>query len=142
MIARWITKSGTGEGHIDMRLFDGTGKPIGGTPILISDKTGANFQFVDSFGSAFDADGNILVVWHGCDADGDGNACGVKGRFVSGTGPVGDELVIPTTLTGDQKAPSAVALGHGAFAVAWNDFSAQQPDVSGAAVRARIIYAN
>ncbi len=53
--------------------------------------------------------------------------------------PVGDAFVLSTTTKADQIRPSAVGLGS-AFAVAWDDQSQQMPDVSGFAVRARVLY--
>lgn len=141
LFARWVPKSNMGEGRIDMTLFDAQGNPTGGAPILISNTTGGDFATVDSFAAASDGT-TALVVWHGCGGDGDGNGCGVKGHYATTAGAVGSDFVIPTTITGDQKSPSAVALGAGTFAVAWNDFSGQMPDISGAAVRAKIVYAD
>jgi hypothetical protein len=108
-------------------------------PVLISNTTGSDCQSVQSFGVATRADGALLVVWHACGANGDGQGCGVFGRIVRPTGvPVGGQFVIETTLVGDQTAPSAVGTGS-AFAVAWDDSSDQQPDTSGLAVRARVV---
>jgi hypothetical protein len=108
-------------------------------PVLISSTTGSDCASVQSFGVATRADGAILVTWHACGANGDGQGCGVFARIVRPTGvPVGDQFVVETTLVGDQTAPSAVGTGS-AFAVAWNDASDQQPDTSGLAVRARVV---
>ncbi len=140
VVTRWIPKV-TGmnlPGHIDLTRFDSLGK-VGAPGFTITKKSGGEFATVDSFGAAARPDGTTLVVWHACGADGDGNGCGVFGRFFRTDGPVGDEFVIPTTTVGDQTDPSVVAIGD-AFVVAWTDLSAQPPDTSGSAVRARIVY--
>jgi hypothetical protein len=54
--------------------------------------------------------------------------------------PLGAEITVPTTTVGDQTKPSVAALPGDAFAVIWRDDSAQAPDTSGSAVRARIVY--
>ena len=82
-----------------------------------------------------------MVVWHACRENGDGNGCGVFGRALRADGtPAGDELVIATTTNGDQTNPSVAALPGDAFAVVWKDDSGAAPDISGSAVRARIVY--
>jgi len=53
--------------------------------------------------------------------------------------PVGEPFLIPTSTVGNQVNPSVVGLLDG-FATAWNDASKTDPDVSGTAVRARVIY--
>lgn len=140
VLVRWVPKSGTGAGRIDLHPVATTGVPTADPITLVTDQSGGDFATVDAFGAAADPSAaTILVVWHGCDAAGDGNGCGVWGRFVRATGVVGDAFGIPTTTIGDQKGPSAAYVGD-AFVVAWNDFSAQPPDTAGAAVRARVVY--
>lgn len=138
VVVRWESNTETNPGRIELYKVGTDGKLQFG-PVLISGKTGSDFDSVEAFGVATRADGAILVVWHACADNGDGQGCGVFGRIVRPTGvPVGDQFVLATTLQGDQRAPSAVGIGS-AFAVAWNDASEQTPDVSGLAVRARVI---
>jgi hypothetical protein len=109
-------------------------------PTLITDKSGSDFDANNSFGVATRKDGALLIVWHACGTNGDGSGCGVFGRIVRPSGvPVGDAFPLATTTVNDQTNPSAAGL-DGAFAVAWNDKSGVAPDISGSAVRARIVY--
>ncbi len=141
VIARWTPLTGAdGPGRIDLTRVLKTGATGPGLPILVTDKSGGDFQSAESFGAAASSTGTILIVWHACAVNGDGNGCGVFGRAIGPTGPLGDAFVIPTTTQGDQTDPSVVAVGPDAFAVAWNDKSATEPDKAGSAVRARIVY--
>lgn len=89
--------------------------------------------------------GPILVTWHGCGERGDGENCGVFGRYIATNGtPYGDSFLIPTTTALDQKNSSITPLvgenGEALFVVAWNDSSTAPPDMGGQSVRARILY--
>ena len=107
---------------------------------MITDRSGSDFGTKEAFAIAAQPDGTVLVVWHACLENGDGSGCGVFGRVLKADGTVaGEAFTVPTTTTGDQTNPSAIALPEG-FAVGWRDDSAQEPDPSGSAVRARIIY--
>jgi hypothetical protein len=138
VIVRWSTTGGGG--RLELFRVSNAGAVMG-PPVLVSDRSGMDYESGSPFGVATGADGSVLVVWHACMTAGDGNGCGVLGRLLRPTGdPAGPEFVIPTTLSNDQTLPSAVALPGGAFAVAWTDRSGAAPDTSGSAVRARIIY--
>jgi hypothetical protein len=141
VIVRWSLLTGTtGPGRLELYRVSAQGAVMG-TPTLISDRSGSDFDSSQAFGVARRADGAILVVWHACKDKGDGSGCGVFGRLLGADGtPAGDEIVLATTTENDQIGPSAVALPGGAFATAWTDRSGAMPDVSGTAVRARIIY--
>ena len=140
LFTRWIPKmvGMSLPGHLDFARFDVAGKAIR-EPVIVTTKSGGDFATVDSFAAATRDDGTALVVWHACGAEGDGSGCGVFGHFVTLDGPTGEDFVIPTTTVGDQTDPSVVAIGD-AFVVGWTDLSAQPPDTSGSAVRARIVY--
>lgn len=89
--------------------------------------------------------GPVLVTWHGCGERGDGENCGVFGRYIATNGtPYGDAFLIPTTTALDQKNSSITPLvganGEALFVVAWNDSSTAPPDMGGQSVRARILY--
>jgi hypothetical protein len=140
LLARWSSINGTGPGRIDLYRLSSTGVAMG-TPTLVSDRTGSDFSTRESFGVAARDDGSLFVVWHACMEKGDGSGCGVLGRLLRPAGdPAGAEIVLATTTTNDQTRPSAVALPGGAYAVAWTDRSGAAPDMSGSAVRARIVY--
>lgn len=140
VLVRWSQLTGsTGPGRIELYRTNNLGAVLG-APILVTTRSGTDFQSNEQFSVATRADGVMMVVWHSCLENGDGMGCGVFGKAFRPDGtPVGDELTIPTTTQGDQSGPSVAALPD-AFVVTWKDDSAQAPDVSGSAVRARIVY--
>ena len=140
VVVRWALSSGaSGPGRIELYRVSDRGE-VSSPPILITERSGSDFESSQSFGVTARPDGTVLVVWHACGEHGDGSGCGVFGRVIdaSATAP-GDELVLATTTEGDQTNPSAAALPDG-FAVTWQDASGAPPDRSGTAVRARVIY--
>ncbi|HEU0030975.1 MAG TPA: hypothetical protein VFQ53_10085 [Kofleriaceae bacterium] len=141
VVVRWALSTGsTGPGRLELYRINNGGGLMGG-PTLISTRSGTEFDSREAFGVAGRADGALLVVWHACEANGDGSSCGVFGRVFRPSGvPVGDEFVVPTTTEGDQSNPSAVGLPGGAFAATWMDLSGKDPDKSGSSARARILY--
>jgi hypothetical protein len=150
---RWTTKSATtGTSHLDLFRINTNGALVG-TPVLVTDKTGNDFDSSESFGMASRSDPTttpaeeqVMVVWHNCGALGDGSMCGVFGRLMrhdptSDTfTALGDAAVLPTTTEGDQNLPSVVGLPD-AFVAMWSDTSGKPPDTAGQSVRARIVYA-
>ena len=135
---RWSSTSTTGPGKIEVYRVSAAGAKMG-TPILITDKSGSDFASDKAFGIAQRSDGALMVVWHQCDT-GPGS-CDVFGRILRTTGvPVGAEFGIATSTSSDQINPSVVALDSSSFVAAWNDSSGVEPDPSGSAVRARILY--
>ena len=135
---RWAAASGTGPGKIEVYRVSTAGA-IQGPPVLITDKSGSDFASDKAFGLAQRSDGAVMVAWHVCEA-GPGT-CDVYGRILRPTGaPVGDPYIIATSTGSDQVNPSIVALDATSFAAAWNDSSGIEPDQSGSAVRARILY--
>jgi len=141
VFVRWELITGaTGPGRIEMLRLNNTGTMMGAA-VQVTDRSGSDFGSSQSFGVAAKPDGSLLVVWHACEERGDGNLCGVFGRMISAAGqPVGTDFSLATTIAGNQTGPSAVALPGDAFAVAWTDASQLDPDRSGTAVRARVIY--
>jgi hypothetical protein len=141
VVVRWaVDGATTGPGRLELYRTNNGGQLMGG-PTLISTRSGTDFESRKSFGVAERReDGALLVVWHSCNDNGDDSGCGVFGRVVRPSGvPVGDEFLLATTTQLDQTNPAAVAV-PGAFAVMWSDTSQQDPDKSGTAARARIIY--
>jgi hypothetical protein len=141
VVVRWALITGsTGPGRLELHRVSIMGTLMG-PPTLVSDRSGTDFASSQSFGVAARDTGDLLVVWHSCMEKGDGSGCGVFGRLFRGTGEAaGPEFPLATTTANDQTGPSAVALPGDAFAVAWTDLSGAPPDMSGSAVRARIIY--
>ena len=136
---RWASTMTPGTGRIDLYRTTPTGS-IMGPALMVTDKAGAEFASKQGFGIATRADGVVMVVWHACAENGDGDDCGVFGRAINPDGSfVGPAFVVPTTTKGAQTSPSVAALGD-SFVVVWRDLSADEPDHAGAAVRARIVY--
>jgi hypothetical protein len=137
VVVRWSSTDGMGPGKIELYRVTSAGATIGG-PTLITDKSASDFTSDKSFGVATRDDGALLVVWHQCDTG--AGSCDVLGRLVRPTGvPVGDPFGLATTTMNDQTDPSVLALSD-SFVAGWTDLSDTDPDKSGAAVRARILY--
>ncbi len=116
---------------------------IVGSATLVTDQ--AESAFSGGFAVAAHPLGPTLVTWHGCGERGDGENCGVFGRYIATNGtPQSDAFLIPTTTALDQKYPSVTPLvgenNEALFVVAWNDSSTAPPDMGGQSVRARILY--
>lgn len=138
---RWAAVTGTGPGKLEVyRVTTGGSMPLlQGGPILISDKTGSDFASDKAFGIAQRSDGALMLAWHACET-GPGS-CDVYGRILRPTGaPVGEPYVLATSTGSDQVNPSIAAIDGTSFVAAWNDSSGIEPDQSGSAVRARILY--
>lgn len=149
---RWTTKAAsTGTSHLDLQRISSDGALVG-TAVLVTDKTGNDFDSSESFGmasrsdtTASPAEEQVMVVWHACGALGDGAMCGVFGRLLrhdpasDGFTALADAAVLPTTTDGDQRLPSVVGLPD-AFVAMWSDTSGKAPDTAGQSVRARIVY--
>ena len=140
---RWALITGaTGPGRIEMFRTNSAGV-VQGAPVVITTRSGSDFNSSESFGVAAHTDGSIFVVWHACLTNGDDSGCGVYGHLVSAAGtPIGTDINLATTTKDDQIRPSAVALPGSpvSFATAWTDKSALAPDTAGASVRARVVY--
>jgi hypothetical protein len=138
VVVRWAANNGTGPGKIELYQASMTGTQIGGAT-LITDQSGSDFASDKAFSVATRSDGTVMIVWHQC-TNGTGT-CDVFGRLVSASGAtVGEAFPLATTTQNDQVNPSVVALPT-TFVAAWNDSSMSDPDHSGTAVRARVIYA-
>lgn len=136
---RWADTATTGNGRIDVYRTTATGTLMG-PALMVTDKAGADFESSQGFGIAARPDGMLMVVWHACGANGDGDDCGVFGRAITPAGAfVGPAFVVPTTTKAAQTNPSVAGLPD-AFVVVWKDLSTDEPDHAGAAVRARIVY--
>lgn len=141
VVVRWtLAAASEGPGRLELYRTNLTGAVMG-APIVVSTRSGTDFASSEGFGVATGADGTLMVVWHACLAAGDGSGCGVFGRAFAPDGtPLGEEFSVATTTAGDQTGPSVTALPDGAFAAVWKDASTAAPDVSGSAVRARVLY--
>lgn len=140
IFVRWISTANMGPSKIELYKINENGQ-VQPPPILITNKTGSDFDSARGFSATTRADdGTVLVAWHSCMDATDGSGCGVFGRTVGSNGqPIGEEFSLATTLEGSQSQPSVIGL-PGAFAAVWKDESLQEPDVAGSAVRGRVLY--
>jgi len=123
------------------QLTDGLGRPLGTELHLNQHLPGAQYQPA----VAFNAQGDAWVAW--CSQGGqDGDGAGVYLRRLSqlaevdganSFGPVGDEMQINQSITGDQQQPTVLSMQDGSLVVAW----VSQDETSGR-VMARVIDAN
>ncbi len=136
LVTRAANPNDVAPGAIDVYRISSNGVPSGG-PYRVTASSGSDFISNQSLGIAAQPSGILLVTWHDCPAG--LGSCDVFGRFVEPNGGMlGPVRVLPTTTAGDQRNPSATFIA-GSFVVAWNDTSGAAPDLSGGAVRARII---
>lgn len=69
---------------------------------------------------AVDANGNYVVVWQSFDQDGDDNGVYAQ-RYDRFGNPIGGEIQINTSTTGDQDDPVVAMDANGNFVVAWTN---------------------
>ena len=102
------------------RRFSATGQPQAAEQLVV------NLDGIDVANPAIaHRDDRFLLVWESGDVGGmDGSGFGIRGRQLADDGtPVGVELEINSTTTGDQLLPAVAAepSSPGAFLVAWQD---------------------
>lgn len=142
---RLASQDRTMPGSIVLYRTNAMGELLPEEPTLVTDQSGSNTSTGRSgFSIATRPDGASMIVWHQCE-DGSSTAClnrlEVYGRLLRSDGtPAGEPFVIPTTTARNQRNPSVAAIDNEAFAVTWTDESMTEPDTSGQAVRARVIY--
>ena len=113
----WTDASGLdGDGlGVRGRRLDSSGTPVGTELQVNAHTTGHQREPAVSHAP----DGTFVVVWE--DAD-DGSGTGVRSRrFDAGGGPLASELLLHTTLSGDQAHGTVAHHSSGAFVVAWED---------------------
>lgn len=121
-----------------LQRFDGSGKATGPAIEIVADTE--TFWPAPALAARRDGAG-LGVAWADCGASGDGQGCGIRFRLFHASGlPVGEDVVVNTTIAGDQQAPSLAALGGDAFLVVWTDGSMAPPDTDGNGLRGRVIY--
>jgi hypothetical protein len=143
LVVRSVNPSGMGAGKIELFQLGTAGSLTDPTALLITDQSASDFASgQQATGVATRAsDGEILIVWHTCDSEGDPTSCQVFGQQASSAGAlVGGAFNLSTSQKAGQAAPSVTALPDGSFAAAWNDASDLAPVTAGYAVRARILY--
>jgi len=96
------------------RRFDAAGTPLG-PEFQVSSYT-PNWQSQSAV--AADGAGGFLVVWQSDGQDGSGDGIFAQ-RYDPAGRPVGAELQVNDSTTGDQQSPAVAARGLGEFVVTW-----------------------
>lgn len=120
--------------EIKLRLFDAAGNPTS-TEIDVNTTT-VGTQARPAVAEL--ADGRFVVVYQsGGNDDGDGD--GIRAQLLDSDGVrIGSDVLVNTSVAGDQQNPVVTALADGRFVVSFNSHSASGDDSSGASTRARI----
>jgi len=84
------------------------------------------------------AGGGFILVWQTADTAQDGSGSAIKyQRFDSAGAKIGGEVLVNTSATGNQTAPTVTTLAGGGFVIAWQTADAAQ-DGSGSAIKAQV----
>ena len=138
-VIAWQDRSMTG-GDLDgdairAQRYDASGGPQGAE--FLVNTTTTSHQVSPTVAGL--AGGGFVIAWQdqsktaGTSANDD-----VRAQLYDAAGTAhGTEFVVNTTMTGDQRAPSAARLAGGDFVIAWQDRSNTGTDTSGLAVRAQ-----
>ena len=129
-------------------VYQGTGTEIYGRGVDAMDVFDpAGVQQVNSYTTSFQHaprlarsdDGTILAVWETTGAPDDPGQ-GVRARWLTSDGsPLGDEMVVNTYTTGNQRGPEVAVSADGQrFLVVWNSAVGAGGDVDGQSIRGRI----
>ncbi|HEV2865989.1 MAG TPA: calcium-binding protein [Allosphingosinicella sp.] len=115
------------------QVFDANGAAVGGERLIAAEGP-ATFLSLDL--AALDT-GGFVVTW--ASASGDGSGTAIKAQVLDGAGQaVGGPLIVNTTATNDQYAPTVAALPAGDFVVSWTDNSRTGGDTSESAIRSQV----
>ncbi len=96
------------------RSFDASGAPL-------SDEITVNTTPVGGLvgpAIADDGDGGFTIAWQGSGQGGSRSDIDAR-RFDAAGSPLGDQITVNTTTTGEQRSPAIAADGSGGFTVAW-----------------------
>ena len=119
VVVTWQSQD-TGDGSgtcIRGRLYNPADSTIGTGDDFIVDTTATSNQSAPSVMTL--ADGSFVVAWQSDDT-GDGSGTCIRGRlYNAGGSAVGNDFIVNTTATFDQRAPSVTALADGRFVVTW-----------------------
>jgi hypothetical protein len=104
---------------VALRLLDSNGKPVGSSDIIVN---GYTTDAQENPKVAVLAGGKIVVVWESQGQDGDGK--GVYAGILDAQGGVlTTDISANQWTTGNQAAPSVVALSDGSFVVVWHSYA-------------------
>ena len=132
-VVTWRSYEGETLYDIRARVYNSDGTPAGKD--FIVNTTTANNQLLPSVTAL--SDNRFVVTWNSWeDAT---SSRDIRARIYSADGtPTGDDFIVNTTTTADQRAPSITAMDGGRFAVTWFSY----PDGSPNDIRARIYSAD
>ncbi|MEP1588637.1 MAG: calcium-binding protein [Tateyamaria sp.] len=106
----------TVSGEVEGQIFDINGQQVG-DPIAINGTTAGNQSSAHAVALS---GGGFFVVWESDGQDGDG--LGIYGqRFTDSGRAIGDEILINTTVSGDQRTPEVDELDDGSLIVTWRE---------------------
>ena len=116
IVVAWSSAGQDGSGSgVFGRRFDPSGAPIGDE--FQANVTTADAQLAPAIAS--DAAGNFFVVWKSVGQD--GSEGGIYGRRFDASGtPLGEELQVSSTATGNQDRPAAAVDASGNLIVVWD----------------------
>ena len=135
----WSATSGPGSDSsgkaIRAVVFDANGVALGTGLDFVVNSTTAGDQFEPSITDL--ANGGFVISW--TDGVPSGGNSSVRAQVFDANGArVGGELLVNTTLTGNQHDSTTAALADGRFVVCWVDTSATGGDTSGSAIRGQV----
>lgn len=117
------------------RFLDANGAPTGAVIPLSGTDFGNNASI------AVFTDDSFAVIWHGFNANGDGDQGAIRvRRFDSAGQPLAAETIVNTTTAENQINPSIERLTNGGFVVAWHSFDTG--DTDGSCIRYRVYDSN
>ena len=98
------------------RLYDSTGLPVGDEFVVNT------YDYDNQYRAdiAADSNGGFVIAWDSIGLDGDGTAV-ISQQFDAAGVVTGPELVINTSVIGDQSAPTIAASASGKYVIAWTD---------------------
>jgi hypothetical protein len=113
-VVTWEGDDAADSGGVFVRRYAANGTPL--TPILQANTTVVGLQFVP----AVDVDdaGNFVVAWESKDQDGDGAGIYAQ-RFSATGGRLGEEFLVNTTASLEQRWPKVAVDADGDFLVTW-----------------------
>jgi hypothetical protein len=113
-VVTWEGDDAPDSGGVFARRYAANGTPL--TPILQANTEVAGLQFVPAV--AVDDVGNFVVAWESRDQDGDG--AGIYAQRFSPSGQrLGDEFLVNTTASLEQRWPKVAVDSDGDFLVTW-----------------------
>lgn len=99
--------------------FDAAGAKVGGEVMINTTLFGS--QYSPSVAAL--QDGGYVITWQSTPGGGDSFGFGVHAQRYDGTGAkAGPEVLVNTTVAGDQSAPSVAGLLDGGYVVTWMSF--------------------